>query len=114
MNPSQSLFTKYQLPLFFLLSYLLSWWAILPLQGNLAHGVAIAAAIVVALTLGRTGLREWWGRLTNFRAGWWFLVGPAIIVGYYLVAAMIVLPALVIWGIVSVARRVRRRRNANQ
>jgi len=80
----KTMFTKYQLPLFFLLSYLLSWWAILPLQGNLSHGVAIAAAIVVALTMGRTGLREWWGRLTNFRAGRWFLVGPAIIAGYYL------------------------------
>ena len=31
-----------------------------------------------------------------------------------LVAAMIVLPALVIWGVVSVVRRVRRRRTANQ
>jgi len=31
-----------------------------------------------------------------------------------LVAAMIVLPALVIWGVVSVVRRVRRRRNSNQ
>jgi len=31
-----------------------------------------------------------------------------------LVAAMIILPALVIWGVVSVVRRVRRRRNSNQ
>ena len=31
-----------------------------------------------------------------------------------LVAALIVLPALVIWGVVSVVRRVRRRRNAGQ
>jgi len=85
----KTMFTKYQLPLFFLLSYLLSWWAILPLQGNLSHGVAIAAAIVIALTLGRTGLREWWGRLTNFRAGRWFLIGPAIIAGYYLAGLVI-------------------------
>ena len=85
----KTIFTKYQLPLFFLLSYLLSWWAILPLQGSLPHGVAIAAAIVVALTLGRTGLREWWDRLTNFRAGWWFLVGLAIVIGYHLAATVI-------------------------
>ncbi|HEY5731758.1 MAG TPA: CPBP family intramembrane glutamic endopeptidase [Anaerolineales bacterium] len=82
-------FTKYQLPLFFLLSYLLSWWAILPVHGLLPHGVAIAAAIVIALTLGRTGLREWWGRLTNFRAGWLFLAGPAIVAGYILVAYVV-------------------------
>jgi hypothetical protein len=31
-----------------------------------------------------------------------------------LVAAMIVLPLLVVWGVVSVVRRVRRRRNSNQ
>jgi len=31
-----------------------------------------------------------------------------------LVAAMIILPALVIWGVVSVVRRVHRRRNSNQ
>jgi hypothetical protein len=89
MNPSQSLFTKYQLPLFFLLSYLLSWWAIVPLHGLLAQGVAIAAVIVIALSMGRTGLREWWGRVTNFRAGWLFLVGPLFIAGYYLAAMVI-------------------------
>lgn len=85
----KTIFTKYQLPLFFLLSYLLSWWAILPLQGNLPHGVAIAAAIVIALALGRIGLHEWWGRLTNFRAGWLFLIGPAIVVGFMLAATVI-------------------------
>ena len=85
----KTMFTKYQLPLFFLLSYLLSWWLMLVARGMLAHGVAIAAAIVVSLTLGRAGLREWWGRVTNFRAGRWFLIGPVIAVGYYL-AAMVV------------------------
>jgi len=85
----KTIFTKYQLPLFFLLSYVLSWWAILPLSGNISHGVTIAAAIVIALTMGRTGLREWWGHLTNFRAGRWFLVGPAIVAGYYLAGMVI-------------------------
>jgi len=94
----KAIFTKYQLPLFFLLSYLLSWWAMLPLHGQLAQGVAIAAAIVIAFTLGRTGLRDWWSRLTNFRAGWWLLVGPVIIVGYEFVglAANILLGATVV------------------
>ena len=90
MNRSQQFFTKYRFPLFFLLSYLLSWWA-LPVtrQGMLPHGPAIAAVIVIALTAGRAGLREFWGRLTNFRGGWWYLIGPAILAGA-LVAAFVI------------------------
>jgi hypothetical protein len=34
--------------------------------------------------------------------------------GRILVAAMIVLPALVIWGVVAIVRRVQRRRNTNR
>jgi pimeloyl-ACP methyl ester carboxylesterase len=37
-----------------------------------------------------------------------------VLLAKVLVAAMIVLPALVIWGVVSVVRRIRRRRNANR
>ncbi|HET6845881.1 MAG TPA: CPBP family intramembrane glutamic endopeptidase [Anaerolineales bacterium] len=87
MNRSQQFFTKYRFPLFFLLSYLLSWW-LLPAtrQGMLPHGVAFAAMIVLALTAGRAGLGEWWGRVTNFRGGWWYLIGPGILVGALVVA----------------------------
>ena len=89
MNRSEQFFTRYQLPLFFLLSYLLSWWLLPTGQGMLPQGPAFAALIVIALTAGRAGLREWWHRLTNFRAGWWYLVGPAILAGA-LVAAFVV------------------------
>lgn len=82
MTQSERPITKYQLPLFILLSYLLSWWSLPVLRGLIPHGPAIAAAIVIALALGRSGLREWWGRLTNFRAGWWFLIGPALVLAY--------------------------------
>jgi hypothetical protein len=90
MNRSQMFFTKYRFPLFFLLSYLLSWW-LLPAtrQGMLPHGPALAAVIVIALTVGRAGLREFWGRLTNFRGGWWYLAGPAILAGGLVVAFLI-------------------------
>ncbi len=90
MNRSQQFFTRYRFPLFFLLAYLLSWW-LLPVsrQGMLPHGPALAAVIVIALTLGRPGLREFWGRLTNFRGGWWYLVGPAILAGGLAVAFLI-------------------------
>ncbi len=90
MNRSQQFFTKYRFPLFFLLSYLLSWW-LLPVsrQGMLPHGPAFAALIVIALTLGKPGLREWWQRLVNFRGGWWYLAGPAILAGGLAVAFVI-------------------------
>jgi hypothetical protein len=76
MNGSREFFTKYRFPLFFLLAYLLSWWA-LPAtrEGQLPHGPAFAAVIVLALTLGRPGLREWW-----------YLVGPAILAGGLVIA----------------------------
>ena len=83
MNTSESIFTKYELPLFFLLTYLLSWWIVPFLQGGmLAQGPAFAAVIIIALTVGRQGLREFWGRVTHWRAGWWYIIGPAIIIGY--------------------------------
>jgi hypothetical protein len=80
MNRSSMFFMRYRFPLFFLLSYLLSWW-LLPVsrEGMLPYGPALAAVIVIALTVGRAGLREFWGRLTQFRGGWWYLVGPAIL-----------------------------------
>lgn len=82
MRPFQRLFATYPLTLFFLLSYLLSWW-LLPVsrQGMLPQGPALAAVIVIALTAGRAGLRELWRRMTRFRAGIWYLVGPAILAG---------------------------------
>lgn len=82
-----SFFTRYELPLFFLLTYPLSWWSI-PVAGGaiIPQGPALAAVIVIALTAGRPGLREFWKRLTNFRAGWWFLIGPAIIAAFLLAA----------------------------
>ena len=90
MNRSRQFFTKYRFPLFILLSYLMSW-RLLPAsrQGMLPHGPAFAAVIVIALTLGRPGLREFWGRLTNFRRGWWYVAGPAILAGSLAVAFVI-------------------------
>ncbi len=80
----QKLIKKYQLPLFFLLAYLLSWWSLLFVRGMLPHGVALAAVIVILLSAGKLGLREFWNRLINFRAGWLFLAAPAIIIGFIL------------------------------
>jgi|Napbiome12C3dose_1001474.scaffolds.fasta_scaffold00012_91 membrane protease YdiL (CAAX protease family) len=81
----QQLIKKYQLHLFFLLAYLLSWWSLLPVRGLLSQGVALAAVIVILLSAGKPGLREFWKRLINFRAGWLlFLAAPVIIIGFKL------------------------------
>jgi hypothetical protein len=90
MNRSQQFFTKIRFPLFFLLSYLLSWWllAVIP-KTILSQGPAFAAVIVIALTSGREGLREFWRRLTNFRGGWWYLLGPAILAGAVIAAFVV-------------------------
>lgn len=84
---SNIIHAKYQLPLFFFLTYLLSWWSVPFVNGGLIpHGPAFATVIIIALTTGKQGLREFWRRLTYWRAGWWYIIGPAIIVGYQGVA----------------------------
>lgn len=74
---------RYELPSFFLLTYLLSWLTVPFMQGGLTSwGVAIAARIVIGATLGVVGVREYRQRVTNWRAGWWFLIAPLIVLGY--------------------------------
>jgi hypothetical protein len=87
---SQSFFQKYELPLFLVLTYALSWWSAPFANGGIIpHGPALAAVITIALTAGKPGLREFWSRLTQFRAGWWCLVGPTIVVAYLLAAFIV-------------------------
>lgn len=84
-----NLFTRYPLPLFFLLTYPLSWWSVPIANGALIpHGPALAAILVLAIGEGRQGLRKWWARVSQWRAGWWYLIGPAII-AIYLLGALI-------------------------
>jgi uncharacterized protein len=81
---------RYELAVFFLLTYLLSWWAAPLMNGALLpHGPLFAALILAGLTEGRTGMREFWRRLIHFRAGWWYLIGPAIILAYTIVGFVI-------------------------
>ena len=82
-DESYTFFQKHQLPLFFILTYLLSWWSVPFLKGGLVpHGPAFAAAVVISITAGKQGLREFWQRLKNMGKGWAYIVGPAIILGY--------------------------------
>lgn len=79
-----------ELPFFFLLAYLLSWWSAPLAQGGLLpHGPALAAIITLAIMQGKPGLRALWGRCANWRGGWWYLIGPAVIIAFLLVAYLL-------------------------
>ncbi len=81
---------RYELPSFFLLAYLLSWLSVPFMQGGeTTWGLALAARIVIGVTLGAQGLREHYNRITNWRAGWWYLIAPLIVIGYEGIALFI-------------------------
>lgn len=88
---SQSFFQKYELPLFLLLTYILSWWSVPFAEGRIIpHGPALAALIVLGFTVGKRGLGEWWRRITHWRVpSVWFLAGPTVIFGYHAIAFII-------------------------
>lgn len=63
---------------FFLLTYALTWGT-LPLGIFNTAGPLIAAIIVIALTQGRSGLRELGSRMIRWRVGWrWYLAAIGI------------------------------------
>lgn len=87
---SQTTFQRYELPLFFLLAILLSWWTAPFMQGGLfPYGPTLAAVIVISLAAGRQGLHRFWRNCTNFRSGRWYFIGPAIIAAYLLTAFVV-------------------------
>lgn len=76
-------FKRYELVFFFLFTFILSWFAVPLMDGALIpQGPMFAAMLLIALTQGRQGLRDYWKRLTRWRGGQWYLVGTALIVGY--------------------------------
>lgn len=82
MSTIRTLISRMPVAAYLVLAYLLSWW-FAPLSGGLlvSHGPAIAAVIVVGLTVGRGGLRELWRRMTTWRVELrWYLAAPALIV----------------------------------
>ncbi len=84
---TQAFLSRYELPLFLMLTYALSWWSAPLMNGQLIpHGPAIAAVIVLGITAGRQGLGELWRRVTHWRIPFiWFVIGPMVILGYHLV-----------------------------
>lgn len=84
---NKSFFSKYEILIFLVLTYALSWWSAPFVNGQIMpQGPAVAALIVIGVTAGRRGLGEWWQRLTNWRIPLvWLLAGPVIVIAYHLV-----------------------------
>jgi membrane protease YdiL (CAAX protease family) len=65
---------RYPLTSFFILTYAITWAGI-PFGRFFTFGPLLAALIVVGLTQGKAGLREWGSRLIRWRVGWvWYVL----------------------------------------
>jgi len=82
---------RYQMTLFVLLTFLISWAFIIPAQGGLiAHGPMIAAFIVLAAVSGWPGVAALWQQMTRWRVDWhWYLIAPGILSAAHLCALAI-------------------------
>jgi len=88
MSKLQQHFKMYPLIWFFALAYLLSWWSAPFANGQIIpHGPALAAVIVLAVTAGRSGLRDLWRRVAHWRVPWyWYVIGPGMVASYLVCA----------------------------
>jgi len=65
------------------------YWLVYFLTRLADFSFSIAGVVMIAVTAGRVGLRELWGRLTSFRIGWvWYVVGLLPVVLYILATAL--------------------------
>jgi membrane protease YdiL (CAAX protease family) len=75
MNTVTSVVKRYPLATFFILTYIFSWWGYLVGLGQIPLGPVVAALIVVPLTSGKAGLKEWASRIVRWRVGLkWYAV----------------------------------------
>ena len=77
---------RHPLIAFFVLAYAVAWgfW---PFGSFGAFGPLVAALIVVPLTRGRAGLREWGARLIRWRVRWlWYAVALGVPLAVHLAA----------------------------
>jgi uncharacterized protein len=69
-----SLMKRHPIITFFVLAYALSWWPV-PFGGFSPAGPLLAALIVIPITQGRAGLREFGSRMIRWRVMWyWYAV----------------------------------------
>ena len=80
-------FQRHPLMAFFVLAYLIGW-AFVPFGSFGAFAPLVAALIVVPLSQGRAGLREWGSRLIRWRVAWyWYAVAVGLPLAVHLVTA---------------------------
>ena len=86
MNAVRQFVSRYQLVLFFILAYAISWSSVIPMNGRiLPHGPTLAAIILLVIVAGRRGLSNLWQQVTHWRVRWtWYLVAPGIVVAFHL------------------------------
>lgn len=76
---------RHPLIAFFVIAYAVAW-AFLPFASFGAFGPLVAALIVVPLSRGRAGLKEWGSRLIRWRVRWiWYVLALAVPLGVELI-----------------------------
>jgi hypothetical protein len=91
MSAFRQFVSRYQLALFCVLTYAISWSIVLPLDGRIwPQGPTLAAIILLAIVAGRRGLSDLWQRVTRRRVRWiWYLVAPGVVVAFHLGAFLL-------------------------
>jgi hypothetical protein len=86
VNTLRKFASRYQLVLFCILAYAISWSIAIPMEGRIwPHGPALAAIIVLAAVAGRRGLSDLWQGAARWRVRWvWYLVAPGLVVAFHL------------------------------
>ena len=80
---------RYPIWAFVILAYAVSW-SLVPMGDFLPFGPLVAALIVVPVTQGRAGLRQWGARLVRWRVGWvWWAAALALPLGVLAVAVLL-------------------------
>ena len=78
MGPANNPIARHPLVAFFVIAYAVAW-SFWPFGSFGAFGPLVAALIVVPLSRGRAGLREWGSRLIRWRVRWvWYVVALGV------------------------------------
>jgi hypothetical protein len=85
MNAILSFIKRHPFFIFVVLTYLLSWWSAPFAYGQIIpYGPTASAVIVLAITSGRSRLRDLWRRITSWRADWyWYIIGPGMVASFF-------------------------------
>ena len=87
MSESRNPIKRHPLIAFFVLAYAVAW-GFVPFGSFGAFGPLVAALIVIPLTQGRAGLREWAARLIRWRVRWlWYAIALGVPLAVHLATA---------------------------